>query len=268
MSALALMMGVSTMGASAQTPESGVLYNVNLQNGRMTRVGVIGDGSPIAGLAIPASGPSMMHALTDDGRLLRFSPVVPSAVLAEVAITGLNDGEVLLGIDVRPATGELFAVGDSSTLYVIDPETGMATAAGESFTPAIDGDVVGFDFNPTVDRIRLVTNSGQNLRLNPETGQIGINPETDEPTIDGMVGFSEADGNSGTMAAPHGAAYTNSVASAEETQLYVIDLGTGSLVLQDPPNDGVLNTVGALGVALDSTVSFDIAPSGAAYAAR
>lgn len=266
--ALALMMGVSLSGVSAQSQETGVLYTVSLKTGALVRVGAIGDGTPIAGLAISAAAPNMLHALTEDGRLLRFSPDAPAEVLADVGISGLGYGEVLLGIDVRPATGELVGVSDASTLYDLDPETGAATALGEPFSPAIDGDVVGFDFNPTVDRIRLVTNNGQNLRLNPETGQVGVNPDTDKPTIDSMVAYAETDPNAGKMAAPQGAGYTNSVADAESTQLYVIDLSNGTLAVQDPPNDGILNTVGALTFTLDSTVSFDIAPSGAAYAAR
>lgn len=40
------------------------------------------------------------------------------------------------------------------------------------------------------------------------------------------------------------------------------------LAIQDPPNDGVLWTAGALGSDLDGLVGFDIAASGIAYAAR
>jgi outer membrane protein assembly factor BamB len=266
--ALALFLGLSTAAGSAQTADGGVLYAVDLGTGKLTRIGAIGDGTPITSLAVPVSGPSMLWALTEDGRLIRFSPVVPTAVLADVEISGLADGEHLLGIDVRPATGELFAIGDSSTVYVIDPETGEATALGDPIHPELDGKLAGFDFNPTVDRIRVVTNTGQNLRLNPDTGQIGSNADTGEPTIDAMVAFAQGDANAGVTPLPVAAGYTNSVDGAESTQLYVIDTVAGVLALQDPPNDGVLNTVGALGVSLDGPVGFDIAPNGVAYVAR
>src|SRR5688572_4360669 len=45
-----------------------------------------------------------------------------------ISVTGLQLGEHLLGIDFRPATGELFALGDSRRLYTIDLENGAATA--------------------------------------------------------------------------------------------------------------------------------------------
>jgi hypothetical protein len=39
-------------------------------------------------------------------------------------------------------------------------------------------------------------------------------------------------------------------------------VANGVLVKQAPPNDGILNTVGALGVKLDGGVAFDIAADG------
>jgi hypothetical protein len=43
-------------------------------------------------------------------------------------------------------------------------------------------------------------------------------------------------------------AYTNSIKGAKETTLYDIDATIGGLIKQAPPNDGVLNAVGKLGV--------------------
>ncbi len=265
----ALMAGcVGTSVAQTVSDETGSLFSVDLATGRLSRVGTIGDGSPIVGLAFQGGETSALYALTADNRLLLFSPVAPLAILAETAISGLPDGEELVGIDVRPATGDLLAVGSDSILYVIDPESGEASAIAEAFSPAIEDELVGFDFNPTVDRIRLVTDTGQNLRLNPETGLIGANPDTGEPTIDGNAVYADADSNVGAAAALGGAGYTNSVDGAENTVLYVIDTAQGVLAIQDPPNDGVLNTVGALGVELDGPLGFDIAPTGAAYVAH
>ena len=141
------------------------------------------------------------------------------------------------------------------------------TAIGTGIDPVIDGTMIGFDFNPTVDRIRLTTNTGQNLRLNPETGVVGTNPDTGEPTIDGEIAFADDDENAGAGVAVVGSAYTNSVADAEETQLFVISDANDVLALQDPPNDGVLNTVGELGINVSQVVGFDITPAGDAYLA-
>lgn len=48
--------------------------------------------------------------------------------------------------------------------------------------------------------------------------------------------------------------------------LYVIDSSLDILAIQDPPNDGVLNTVGSLGVDTNNRTAFDITPSGEAFA--
>ena len=53
-------------------------------------------------------------------------------------------------------------------------------------------------------------------------------------------------------------AYTNSWKGTKATTLYDIDAATGALVTQAPPNDGVLNTVGPLGIKLDGPVAFNI----------
>ena len=64
------------------------------------------------------------------------------------------------------------------------------------------------------------------------------------------------------------AAYTNPDNDpATGTALYVIDADLNALTLQAPPNNGVLNTVGALGVNTTQLAGFDIATTNQAYAA-
>ena len=92
---------------------------------------------------------------------------------ADVTITGLQPGESVLAIDVRPATGQLYALGSTSRLYIIDVVTGAARQVGTgTFARACSAASFGFDFNPTVDRIRVVSDTEQNLRLNPDTGAV------------------------------------------------------------------------------------------------
>ena len=54
------------------------------------------------------------------------------------------------------------------------------------------------------------------------------------------------------------AAYTHNIPDAPDTKLFEIDADRDVLVLQDPPNDGVLVTVGPLGVDFGPTGGFDI----------
>ena len=162
------------------------------------------------------------------------------------SITGLQSGETIKGIDVRPTTGQLFALGSTSRLYTLNPATAAATAVGGPFTPQLVGSDFGFDFNPVVDRIRVVSNTGQNLRLNPVTGAA-----TNDAPINGAA------------AVVIGSAYTNSAGTAASTALYDVSTN-GSLYLQDPPNAGTTTLVGPTGLgAIGAGVGFDILKSGA-----
>ena len=191
-------------------------------------------------------------ALTDDNNLISFNSDFPSQITSKVAITGLMANEKMLGVDFRPATGQLYGVGSSSRLYVINAMTGAARALGTAaFTPAINGSIVGFDFNPTVDRIRLVTNAGQNLRLNPETGTVAA---TDGNLNPGTPSVSEV-------------AYTNNTAGATTTTLFAIDVNTDKMYIQNPPNNGTLVEVGSLGVDAQGAAGFDITSNGFGFAA-
>jgi len=261
----AVLIGLSMIGSAAAQSVGGTdLVSVDLDTGAATRVGMVGDGLSLIGLAVFPDGSAV--ALTIYNELVGFSLDDPGTVTSSVAISGLGKDAALVGIDVRPATGEIIAISDTSVLYVVDRQSAVATAIGDSFSPSLELSSVGFDFNPTVDRIRVDVRSGQNLRLNPETGQVGTNPDTGAPTIDGRLAFAEGDANSGAVPNVVAAGYTNSVADAEETELYVIDSALDVLAVQDPPNDGVLNTVGSLGVDFDNRAAFDITPSGDAFA--
>lgn len=275
--------GLSGAVSAQDSDDVSTLYSVDFETGELTSLAeidgedtIVGfalvpvavEATPVAEVATPVVDGAtevLAAALTDDNAMFIFDVNDPSTAGAPIDITGLEDDEELVGIDFRPANGELWTISDQSRLYSIDLESGEATSIGGEFDPTIEDDDLGFDFNPTVDRIRVDVSTGQNLRLNPETGLIGSNPDTGEPTIDGTLEYLEGDVNEGTDPQVVGAAYTNSVADAEETMLFVIDAETDSLALQNPPNDGVLNTVGPLGVEISEDASFDIAPTGEGY---
>ncbi|MDQ3279536.1 MAG: DUF4394 domain-containing protein, partial [Bacteroidota bacterium] len=150
------------------------------------------------------------YALTASNEIVKYAIDNALREVSALSITGLASGEKLLAIDFRPATGQLYGVSSASRIYTINTSTGGATAVGQSFTPAINGDFVGFDFNPTVDRIRLVTSSGQNLRLNPVTGMVAAMDKNINPAAASVTAV----------------AYTNSFAGATSTTLYDIDVAS------------------------------------------
>jgi len=197
----------------------------------------------------------------EGGRLVSFRVNEPGTV-SNKPITGLAAGEKILNIDFRPANAGMYGLGSTSRVYTINSTTGLATVVGDgtAFTPAVSGQAHGFDFNPVADKIRVHTDVDQNLRLDPITGKVTM--------LDGVLTFGAADVNFGQSPNVIGTAYTNSVTPAPATTiLYGIDSTRNLLVRLPTPNDGTVETVGALGVDVDHVGGFDIGRLGTAYAA-
>jgi hypothetical protein len=211
-------------------------------------------------LAMPGAAwaAEAFYGVTQDNRLVTFQSDNVTNVAPVHAITGLPGGENIIGLDVRPLNGQLYGLGKTSRLYVINPRTGAARQVGATpFIPALAGASFGFDFNPTVDRIRVTSDAEQNLRLNPDDGTVAA--------VDTNLAYAAGDPGAGTNPNVGGSGYTNNFAGATSTTLYDIDNARHALVTQNPPNDGTLTTVGALGTTNDA-VAFDIGDGNIAYA--
>ncbi len=200
-----------------------------------------------------AAGAPRLLALTEDGGLLVLRADHPTEV-QRLQPQGLSGR--LLGIDMRPADGKLYGITSTNDVYRIDPATGAATQVS-SLTVPFDGDVrSGVDFNPQADRLRLVSRDGQNLRVNVLLGATAV---------DGALAFRAGDPNAGKRPRVTAAAYTHNVADAPDTKLFDIDSDLDILVLQDPPNDGQLATVGPLGIDFGPLGGFDIITDAAGH---
>ena len=235
--------------------------------------------------AVLACAPAVAEPILgvrDNGEFVRFDSATPGIVTSLGVVSGLLDNDFIVAIDRRPNGGGIFALTsrrsilESATLYSIDfsGAAPVATQVGSStftFEPAVASRFPGFDFNPVPDRIRVVAFDDQNLRINPDDGTLTMADGTlayDSVDTDG----DPIDPNAGTDPRITAAAYTNSFAPSPRTPppgttLYVIDSGLEILAIQSPPNDGVLNTVGPLGIVTGNDfVSFDISgASGVAY---
>jgi hypothetical protein len=232
------------------------LVRIDLRTGRATVRGTLPSG--VVGLTASAGAPVSAYATTAGNDLVRFDRRT-LAIRSQQPITGLAPGEKVLGIDLRPANGQLYALGSGNQIYLVNPATAAATPVGAPFTPALTGSPVGFDVNPMADRLRVVTSSGQNLRLNPDTGAVA--------GVDTALSYLAGDRNAGAQPRVAHAAYTNNQAGAATTMLYDIDSGLDTLAVQQPPNDGTLRTTGRLGVDVAGSGGFDIAADGKALAA-
>ncbi len=232
------------------------LVRVDLRTGKASPRGKLPKG--VAGITASAGGTNTVYATTVRNDLVRFDRD-SLKIRSQQPITGLAAGERVVGIDVRPANGQLYALGSTNQVYIVNPRTAAATAVGTPFSPALYGNATGFDVNPVVDRLRVVTSSGQNLRLIPDTGAVA--------GLDKPLAYAADDRNAKAKAKVAHAAYTNDFAGATATTLFDIDTAIDVLAVQAPPNDGVLRTTGRLTLDVDSAGGFDIAADGGAIAA-
>ena len=236
------------------------LYSIDLSTGEASDLGAVGSINPLnlQGLTAVSDRPQTVEeildnsnfvALTDSNTLISFDPSNPGET-ETVEVEGVEG--FLLGIDTRPANGSVYGIDTANNIYTIDPNSGEATYVSTLDMPFEGGTISGFDFNPAADRLRLVGDNDQDFRINVDTGEV---------TVDGTLSFAEGDFNSGVNPNVTAAAYTNSFDGTDSTQLYDIDTLLNDLVLQDPPNDGTLVTVGDLGVDFDTLGGFDIVSS-------
>lgn len=233
------------------------LRTIDLTTGFVSdSLGTIGGGERIAALT-RATPVTTVVGLTVDNKLVRVS-LADATTTSIGTLQGLIGDTSMIGIDFRPSTGVLFGLGNAGGLYAINALTAVATKLStltanptdmtDPFT-GLSGSAFGIDFNPTGPvALRIVSDAEQNLRVSDvATGTTFTDTLLNPPAPDVFA-----------------AAYTNSFPAVSgvtaTTQLYVLDAATGSLLLQNPPNDGVLTVVGALsaGGSFSTLGGFDI----------
>jgi hypothetical protein len=251
--------------------DGAALYDIDVSSGELEnpRVLELDSGERLVGLSAPPPERAPRQARGEFlgvnimGELVSFNRGAPGNLCTQDPITGLEEGETVLGIDVRPADGDLYAVGSSGRIYTLG-ERGEATlhatlAADPMDTSApysgLEDEDYGIGFNPVPDRLRLVGRGGTNFRINVDTGAT----------------TSDAPISPAGMAVP-AVAYTNAYAGATSTALFAVDAASSSLVLigANPatggacpddtgnPNCGAVSEVGALGFDLNDVHGFDI----------
>jgi hypothetical protein len=250
------------------------LYTINLTTGQATSLGRIGNGSAkiISMTSLPRQ--EIVWATSQNNRLVSFSASDPNTLLSAKAITGLLVGETILGMDFRPASGQLFALTSQNRVVTIDTITAVATQIGSPIVTSpqfLASSPIGFDFNPTVDRLRLVNVNDDNLRFNPLTNTV-VDSDSDPGngnTPDGNLSYDPGDTNNGANPNIVGVAYDrNDNDGATDTTLFGIDSTLNNLVRiggvdgTPSPNDGLLFTIGSLGVDPTDLVGFDIVGAG------
>ncbi|MCS6851366.1 MAG: DUF4394 domain-containing protein [Gemmataceae bacterium] len=214
---------------------------------------------------------SKVYGLTTSNGLFTFNAATPHLVSAPIAIQGLQSGETLEAIDVRPATGQLYGLAVQrlnglGQLYVINPKFGQATPVGQPFAIRADATGFAFDFNPVTDRIRVADDTGSNFSLSPIDGSRVTNSN---------FTFAASDANAGQTPRIVSLAYSNNYLGATSTTYYGYDAARNALVrigsvggAPVSPTTGLVYTVGPSGVASQSfrNLGLDIRADGAAFA--
>ncbi|MEJ7638956.1 MAG: DUF4394 domain-containing protein, partial [Singulisphaera sp.] len=180
----------------------------------------------------PAVHAEPIVGLTSDNRLLTFDSLSPGTITNTATITGLQAGESLVGIDLRPRNGTIYGLGRSSTgagsIYTLAAGTGIATRIAGLTANATDltnpftvlqGTAFGVDFNPVPDTtdaatgsLRVTSESGFNYRINANNGQVFTDTNLDYIDSDRAPRIT-------------GAAYTNNFFGATDSTLRGVDTG-------------------------------------------
>jgi 3D (Asp-Asp-Asp) domain-containing protein len=217
--------------------------------GKMKVLALTGALAATAFAATGAQAAGWIVGLVDGKSIVTIDPA-SRKVATKVEVKGAGP---LTGIDVRPADGMLYGVAADGTIFTIDIKSGQATMKSKMSETLKPGVTATVDFNPVADRLRVMGSDGTSLRVNVDDGKA---------TVDGSHKYKDGDANAGKTPKVVAGAYTNSSKGTKATALYNIDAATGALVTQAPPNDGVLNTVGSLGMPVSGPVAFNIVSSG------
>lgn len=213
-----------------------------------------------AGAAAPALADRcprlQVIGLTSDQELVAFRACKPGRLRMIGPVSGLGGSDsALVGIDFRVQDGLLYGVGNGGGVYTIDTTTAQASFVSQ-IGPALEGASFGVDFNPVADRLRIVSDAGQNLRHNVALATGGTTEDLD-------LTYTAPPATPVTATGIGAAAYTNNDltvmgAANTATTLFDLDASSNQLVIQSPPNNGILVATGLLGVDPGTAAGFDI----------
>ena len=120
-----------------------------------------------------------------DGKTLVWVDPATKKVTGKADIKGAAN---VVGIDVRPADGMLYAVSADGGIYTVDLASGKATMKSKLEKNVDAKGWATVDFNPVADRLRVMGNDGTNLRVNVDDGKV---------TTDGSHKFADTDMHKG-----------------------------------------------------------------------
>ncbi len=226
-------------------------------------------------MLVPTVHAEPIVGLTSDNRLLSFDSLTPGTIATAATITGLQAGESLVGIDLRPRNGTIYGLGRTASgvasIYTVAAGTGIATRiagltanAADTTNPftSLQGSAFGIDFNPVPDTtdaatgsLRVTSESGFNYRVNVNNGQVFTDTNLDY-TDDARAPRITA------------VAYTNNFFGATTTTLRGVDSANPDILATfTSPNDGTLTAANAITLPFDTSdlAGYDISQIGGIF---
>jgi hypothetical protein len=186
------------------------------------------DCTPASNLAALTTD-DMLAVTSQSNCLVRFPVSDPSAIAVIGPLDAAGD---VVGLDFRPASGELFALTAMGELLLVDPMTAQTTQVTASIGE-LQGARYDIDFNPAANALRLISDARQNFRMGSPAL---VESAMMEALVDGKFGYLQ-----GVVAT----AYTNVNPDQDGTQMYVISADSRTFYQQNP-NVGLLTRIGGL----------------------
>lgn len=211
--------------------------------------------STLQGVTLPNAA---IYGLTADNTLFVLTP--GSSTPTRIGRVSNINGN-LIGIDFRPADGNIYGLTDTGNLYTIST-SGVATLVSPLSPRFAGGFQSLMDFNPVVDAIRLIGTNDQNYAVVKTNGG-----PLSTVAVQTALTYPTGDANAGTDPNICGGAYTNNFAGATSTIFYAIDYDLDTFVTIAPAagaassntGGGQLQTLGKIVDASGATIN--IAPT-------
>lgn len=184
--------------------------------------------------------PVYIFAVTTDNTLYYLAPN-STTYYSLGRISGIAGYDVI-GIDFRPADGQLYALTDGGSLYTVNFYNSPPTATLVStLTPRFPSGFQSlFDFNPVQDAIRVTGSNTLNYAITK-----GANGILNTSVVQTPFAYVTGDVNAGVTPEVSAGTYTNNVPTATTTIFYGIDADLDTLVtIADKTATGSSNTGG------------------------
>jgi hypothetical protein len=198
--------------------------------------------APNANMAAQANGWQQLYiyALTSDSMIYVMAPGT-NVFYSLGRVTNIGGGD-LVGIDFRPADGQLYGLTDTGRLYTINVGVSppVATLVSNLSPRFPSGFQSLMDFNPVVDAIRLIGSNTRNYAVVKNAAGI-----LNTTAVQTDMTYAMGDVNAGKVPAISAGSYTNNVAGALTTLFYGLDYDQDTLVtIADLNAAGSSNTGG------------------------